>query len=114
MHKFEFEDIAQYGKVECLRNRLVGESHPYKGKFRKMRVKYQNLLSCLFTSQTPTVATTVVAHTRKKYGYLKPSMIHGDCTKKELVKFIGEGKIWLEKSMLSTQSATRYFLEFLK
>ena len=26
-------------------------------------------------------------------------MIHGECTKKELLKFIGEGKIWLEKSM---------------
>ena len=41
----------------------------------------------------------MVAHTRKEYGFLKPSMIHGECTKKELLKFIGEGKIWLEKSM---------------
>ena len=34
-----------------------------------------------------------------EYGFLKPSMIHGGCTKKELLKSIGEGKIWLEKSI---------------
>ena len=81
MLKSEFDDTEQHGKVESLRNRLVGESHPYKGLFRKKRVEYQHLLSCLFTSQSSAVASTVVAHSvsRKEYGYLKPGMIHGDC-----------------------------------
>ena len=36
---------------------------------------------------------------RKEYGYLKPGTIHGDYDKKELLKFISEGMIWLEKSL---------------
>ena len=95
MLKLEFSDVEQHGKAKSLRNRMVRESYPYKGKFRKIRVEYQNLLSCLFNSQPPAaVAPTVVAQTRKEYGFLKPKpcMIHRDCTKKELLKFIGKGK----------------------
>ena len=35
MLRFEFEHIEQHAKVESLRNRLAGESHSHKGKFRK-------------------------------------------------------------------------------
>ena len=35
MLKFKIDGPEQHGKVESLRNRLVGESHPYKGLFRK-------------------------------------------------------------------------------
>ena len=66
MLKLEFSDVEQHGKAESLRNRMVGESYPYKGKFRKMRVEYQNPLSCLFNSQPPAaVAPTVGAQTRR-------------------------------------------------
>ena len=75
MLKLEFSDV-KHGKAESLRNWMVGESCPYKGKFRKMRVEYQNLLSCPFNSQPPAaVAPTVVAQTRKEYVFLKPSRL---------------------------------------
>ena len=51
MLKFEFSDADQHARAESLRNKLVGEALPYQGKFRKMRVEHQNLLSCLFTMQ---------------------------------------------------------------
>ena len=61
MLKLEFSDVEQHGKAKSLRNRMVRESYPYKGKFRKIGVEYQNLLSCLFNSQPPAaVAPTVV------------------------------------------------------
>ena len=67
MLELEFSDVEQHSKAKSLRNRMVRESYPYKGKFRKMRVEYQNLLSCLFNSQPPAaVAPTVVAQTKKE------------------------------------------------
>ena len=36
--------------------------------------------------------STVVHRKPRKNTGLKPSMIHRDCTKKELLKFIGKGK----------------------
>ena len=66
MLKLEFSDVEQHGKAESPRNQMVGESYPYKGKVRKMRVEYQNPLSCLFNSQPPAaVAPTVGAQTRR-------------------------------------------------
>ena len=50
--KFEIDYPDQHDNVESVRNRLVGESHPYKGLFRKKKVGYQHLLSCLFTSHS--------------------------------------------------------------
>ena len=44
-------------------------------------------------------APTVVSHARKEYSFLKPSMVHGYCDKKELTKFIGEARIWLNKTI---------------
>ena len=69
-----------------LRNRLVGEALPYQGRFRKLRVEHEGLLSCLLDSQTPadTSAPTVVSHSRKEYAFLKPNMIHEDCDKKNI------------------------------
>ena len=79
---------------------MVGEVLLYKGKFRKMRVEHQNLLSCLLIMQVPVAtALTVVSHARKEYSFLKPSMVHGDCDKKKLTKFIGEARIWLNKTI---------------
>ena len=66
---------------------LVGESLPYKGLFRKKKVGYQHLLSCLFTSHS----------SGPKHGQKRT--IHGDCSKKELLKFIPDCKMWLEKSL---------------
>ena len=39
----------QHSKAESLRNRLVGEALPYQGRFRKLRVEHQDLLSCLLS-----------------------------------------------------------------
>ena len=83
--KFQEDNLEQHDKVESLRNKLVGESHLYKGFFRKKRVANQHLLSCLFVYL--------------EYGYLKPGMIMGDCSKKELQKFLADSKIWLQKCL---------------
>ena len=66
--KFKEDDLDQHDKVESLRNKLVGESHPYKGLFRKKRVANQRILSCLFTPQPLASAHTVVAQTRYDHG----------------------------------------------
>ena len=99
--KFEFSDSDQHSKVVSLRNRLVGEALPYHGRFRKLRVKLQNLLSCLLSTQAPvaTADPTVVSHARKKYSFLKPSMVHGDRDEKYLTKLINEARIWLNKTI---------------
>ena len=100
MLKFEFSDADQHAKADSRRNCMVCKSHPYQGKFRKMRVEYQNLLSCLLTTQVSvSAAPAVVTHTRKEYSFLKPCMVHGNYTKKELIKFIGEAKIWLDRTI---------------
>ena len=44
-------------------------------------------------------APNVVSHTRKEYSFLKPNMVHGDCDKKELTKFINEARICLNKTI---------------
>ena len=79
----------------------MGEALLYQGRFRKLRVEHQGLLSCLLNSQGPvvTAAPTAVSHTRKEYSFLKPNMVNGDCDKKELTKFINEARIWLNKTI---------------
>ena len=64
-------------------------------------MELQDLFSCLLSTQAPvaTAAPTVVSHARKEYSFLKPSMVHGDCDKKELTKFINEARIWLNKTI---------------
>ena len=107
--KFEIDYPDQHDKVESLRNRLVGESLPFKGLFRMKKVEYKHLLSCLFTSQSSASAPTVVAQSmfRKEYVCLKPETIHGDCSKKELLKLIADCKIWLENILLMRTKWTR-------
>ena len=50
--RLEISDPNQHAKVESLRNRLVGEALPYQGRFRKVRVEHEGLLSCFLDSQT--------------------------------------------------------------
>ena len=55
----------------------------------------------MFSSEpAPAPATpAVVSHQRKDYNYLKPAILAGDCTRRELTKFSAECRIWLEKSL---------------
>ena len=43
--KLETSDPEQHTRVESVRNKLVGKALPYKGRFRKVRVEYEDLLS---------------------------------------------------------------------
>ena len=72
--------------------------------FRKLRVKHEELLSILLEgteaqSVTASTAAPAVLHSRKEYSFLKPVMINEDCTKRELTKFINDGRTWLNKTL---------------
>ena len=36
---------------------------------------------------------------RKEYDFLKPLTVHSDCTKRELIKFITDGRTWTSKTI---------------
>ena len=101
--RLETSDPDQHTRVESVRNRLVGEALPYLGRFRKLRVEYEDLLSCLLDTQstagTSTSAPAVLPHSRKEYSFLKPNMVHEDCKKKKFTKFITDGRTWLNKTI---------------
>ena len=85
--------------VDDLRYATVATFSPYKGKFRKIRVDNKHLLSCLFSSEPTSAPDAPAVVSRKDYNYLKPSILAGDCTRRELTKFSSECKMWLEKSL---------------
>ena len=94
------DDRPNLQKAESLRNTVLGEFSPYKGRFRRTRTENKHLLACLFSSE-PVVQTPMVAKSfdKKDYSYLKPHTIMADCTKRELNKFGTECWIWLEKTL---------------
>ena len=49
--KLETSGPGQHTRVESVRNKLVGEALPYQGRFRKLWVEYEDLLSCLWDTQ---------------------------------------------------------------
>ena len=101
--RFETSDPEQYTKVKSIRDKLVGEAHPYQGRFRKLRVEHEYLLSCLWDTQSVAGASTsapvVLLHSRKKYSFLKRNMVHEDCTKREHTKFITDSRTWMNKTI---------------
>ena len=102
--RLEGPNPEEYKRVEAVRNLLVGQAVPYKGMFRKLRVKHEGLLAILLEGEqsvTAPVAAPAIAmsHSRKEYNFLKPVMINEDCSKRELVKFIKDAKTWLNKTL---------------
>ena len=97
----------EHKKVEAVRNNLVGQALPYKGMFRKLRLKHEGLLSILLegheaqsgTGSSIAAPAMAMPHSRKEYSFLKPVMINEDCTKHELTKFINDGRAWLNKTL---------------
>ena len=50
------------------------------------------------------VAAALPPRVRKEYDFLKPSMVHIDCSKRELLKFFGDGRNWTSKTISETES----------
>ena len=49
------------------------------------------------------VATALPPSVRKDFDFLKPNMLHSDCTKRELQKFITDGRTWTSKTISETE-----------
>ena len=84
--RLEGANPEEYKKVEAVRNLLVGQAVPYKGMFRKLRVKHEGLLAILLEGEqsvsAPVAAPAIaMSHSRKEYNFLKPVMINEDCSK---------------------------------
>ena len=92
-------------KTTSLRDRLVGEEAPYRGKFRKLRVEHESLLTGVGESgsATSTSAALPLPRSRKDYEYLKPNMLNIDCSKRELQKFITDARTWIEKTISESE-----------
>ena len=93
--RLETTNPAEHARVVIVRNNLVGNAKPYKGIFRKMRVQHEELLSVLTEEESSAVASSVpappvVSHSRKEFSFLKPAIINGDCSKRELKKFLDD------------------------
>ena len=53
--------------------------------------EHENLLDGVWeTGTTNASVAPLPPRVRKEYDFLKPNMIHSDCTKRELQKFVGE------------------------
>ena len=100
--KLENSNPQEHARVVGVRNKLVGEAKPYKRIFIKLRVQYEDLLSVLTEEGNAAVsapAPPAVTHGRKEFSFLKPAIINGDCTKRELKKFLDDTETWLNKTL---------------
>ena len=59
------DDPEKLETAESLRNTVLGEFSPYKGRFRKTRTENKHILACLFSSE-PVVQTPIVAQSFHK------------------------------------------------
>ena len=106
--RLENTNPPEHARVVIVRNKLVGDAKPYKGFFRKMRVQHEELLSVLTEEENIAVvsapaAPPVVSHSRKEFSFLKPAIINGDCTKRELKKFLDDTETWLNKTLTQSE-----------
>ena len=90
--------------MKSVRDKLVWEAFPYRGCFRNLKVEHEGLLSGVWETQSSsgaggTSAPAVLPSIRKEYDFLKPLMVHSDCTKRELNKFITDSRTWTSKTM---------------
>ena len=95
------ENTELFNKATSLRDKLVGESVLYRGRFRKLMIEHEALLTGVW--KTGTASTSVVPallpRVRKEYDFLKPNMVHSDCTKRALLKFVTDGRTWTSKTI---------------
>ena len=45
------------------------------------------------------MAPAALPRVRKEYDFLKPNMVHSDFTKRELLKFVTDGRTWTSKTI---------------
>ena len=45
------------------------------------------------------LAPALLPRVRKEYDFLKPITVHSDCTKRELMKFVTDGRTWTSKTI---------------
>ena len=91
--------------IYSLRDKVVGESVPYRVRFRNLLVEHESLLTGVWGTGSANIpaATALPPRSRKDYEYLKPSMLHSDCTKRELQKFITDARTWTSKTISETE-----------
>ena len=71
--RFETSDPEQHSKVKSIRDKLIGEAHPYRGRFRKLKIEHEEILSGLWDTQSTagaagtSSAPVVLPHSRKEY-----------------------------------------------
>ena len=89
-----------FNKATSLRDKFVGESVPYRGSFRKLMHEHETILTGVWETGTAStsVAPALLPRVRKEYDFLKPLTVHSDCTKRELIKFITDGRTWTSKT----------------
>ena len=66
-----------------------------------MIVEHESLLSGVWEAgaASTSAAPAVLPRIRKQYDFLKPLMVHSDSTKRELIKFITDGRTWTSKTI---------------
>ena len=84
------ENTELFNKATSLRDKLVGESVLYRGRFRKLMIEHEALLTGVWKTGTAStsVAPALLPRVRKEYDFHKPLTVRSDCTKRELIKFI--------------------------
>ena len=89
------ENTELFTRATSLRDKFVGESIPYRGRFRKLMAEHEALLTGVWGTGTAStsVAPALLPRVRKEYDFLKPNMVHSDCTKRELLKFVTDRSI---------------------
>ena len=87
-------------RTTSLRDKVVGESVQYRNRFKKLMAEHENLLAGVWgTGPANTSVAALPPRVRKEYDFLKPTMVHSDCTKRELLKFVGDGRTWTSKTI---------------
>ena len=83
---------------------LKFEAFPYRGRFRNLKVEHEGLLSGVWETQSSsgaagTSAPMVLPRIRKEYDFLKHLIVHSDCTKRGLNKFITDSRTLTSKTI---------------
>ena len=82
-------------RTTSLRDKVVGESVQYRNCFKRLMAEHETLLAGVWG--TGPASTSVAALPLRIR--ITPIMIHSDCTKRELLKFVGDGRTWTSKTI---------------
>ena len=106
------EKSSDLATTTSLRDKLVGEAAPYRHLFKKMLVEYEGLLEGTWDGEVagPSGTAALPPRMRKEYDFFKPSTLHKDCTKRELMKFATDGKNWTSKTVSEAEAKEKGFI----